>query len=193
MTTSVLLLAYKLEKEGTYKSFFNDLVKTEPPQWHLSILVFNFEYSYSNRGITIQKIYDKPTEITYMDYTEVTKKQLDHYVNIVLPECGWTKENYDISEKNCQHFVHVILGFLDVDEPVPNYYVKSRNTYVTSYKNIVFSKKDRSTRDFSSSIPETNVNSSVVKMSHFMTPDSVKSFSIENQIGRGLNSNKVRK
>ncbi|CAG9862350.1 unnamed protein product [Phyllotreta striolata] len=121
MSTSVLLLAYKSESESTFKWFFNRAIEVEAPQWHLSILVYNFEYSYTSKGITVQQTHEKPTEITYMDYTDISKNELDHYVNIILPGYGWIKENYDSIERNCQHFIHVMIDFLQVDEPIPNY------------------------------------------------------------------------
>lgn len=123
----VQLFAYKMNTASfciLIPSFYHRVGKSEA--WHLSICVFDLEYSYGRNGITISEIKQEPGMRRVMGFTNKTKKELNHYVTNVQ---GWTRNTYDILNHNCQHFAQVILKFLGVNETIPRYYTNLAKTW----------------------------------------------------------------
>ncbi|KAF2896761.1 hypothetical protein ILUMI_09415 [Ignelater luminosus] len=115
----VLLLASKLNIPVSISSSSNQHQDGKSEAWHVSICVFDREYSCGRDGITISKIKQQPPESIIIGYTNTTCEELNNYVKNLK---GWKKRNYDVLNNNCQHFAQLILRFLGIKKLIPKHF-----------------------------------------------------------------------
>jgi len=128
----VLLLAYKLGgiSSSSASSAGNRTASKSADKneaWHLSLYVFDSEYSYGIDGITIGPMTTQPHETKPVGYTRKSKKQLEDYISKVKND--WSPFTYDLLTHNCQHFAKMILKFLGIKKSIPDKYTDLPNTY----------------------------------------------------------------
>uniref|UniRef100_A0A6P7FHB3 Uncharacterized protein LOC114328054 n=1 Tax=Diabrotica virgifera virgifera TaxID=50390 RepID=A0A6P7FHB3_DIAVI len=96
-----------------------------PEIWHLSVVVFKKEYSFSDKGVRITEP-DTPTKYICMGTTTKSKCRLYNFLQCNHNE--WKKTDYNVLTKNCQHFTQVLLDFLGIEKRIPSKYTNLPET-----------------------------------------------------------------
>jgi len=119
----VLLVAYNMGSiSGSWTSYFSSSTIpssksiAESDAWHLSVFVFNMEYSYGMDGISVRRMDSRADEIMVIGYTSKSRKELDEYIENLA---DWSTNAYDVLDHNCQHFAEIILNFLGIEQHIP--------------------------------------------------------------------------
>ncbi|CAH1099012.1 unnamed protein product [Psylliodes chrysocephalus] len=101
---------------------YNLVDKVAPPTpitaWHLSVFVFDREFSYNGSdGVTVTSNNAEPHDTENMGRTNKTKEKLLKFIRVLRRE--FTVSNYNALTNNCQSFAQRVLTFLGIEKQIP--------------------------------------------------------------------------
>lgn len=112
-----------MERYAKYVSDTDETTTKIDGVWHTSIIVFENEYFFSQKGIEIVRpestLLGKPVKKLILGETNITKSRFDAHLEI-LSDTMFSKDSYDLFCNNCNTFTNHLSRFL-TDKDIPKF------------------------------------------------------------------------